>query len=79
MSFTTITVEVDSEVLEKYTKLARDTDRKRDALINQALEESIDHIDYVTRIWKTVEDCRSGKQKTYTAEEVLEHLAEKSD
>ena len=62
------------DVLERYTRLAKDTGRSRSYYINKVLTESIDRLEYEYGILKQVEDFRAGRLKTYSLDEVGEIL-----
>ena len=62
------------DVMERYTRLAHGTGRSRSFYINEALEESIDRLEYEYGILKDVEDWRAGRLKTYSLAEVGEML-----
>lgn len=61
------------DVMERYTRLAQETGRSRSFYINEALEESIDRLEYEYGILKDVEDYRAGRLETYSIDEVKAH------
>lgn len=67
-------IDVSQELLARYDKLAETTGRSREFLMNEALEHSIDKLEYEFGLLKTVEDYRAGKLETYSLDEVREAL-----
>ena len=67
-------IDVPQELLARYDKLAETTGRSREFLMNEALEQSIDKLEYEFGLLKTVEDYRAGKLETYSLDEVREAL-----
>lgn len=70
----TVMIDVPQELLVRYGKLAETTGRSREFLMNEALEHSIDKLEYEFGLLKTVEDYRAGKLETYSLDEVCEAL-----
>lgn len=70
----TVMIDVPQELLARYDKLAETTGRSREFLMNEALEHSIDKLEYEFGLLKTVEDYRAGKLETYSLDEVREAL-----
>lgn len=70
----TVMIDVPQELLVRYGKLAETTGRSREFLMNEALEHSIDKLEYEFGLLKTVEDYRAGKLETYSLDEVREAL-----
>lgn len=70
----TVTIDVSQELLARYDRLAETTGRSREFLMNEALEQSIDKLEYEFGLLKTVEDYRAGKLETYSLDEVCEAL-----
>lgn len=66
--------DVSQELLARYDKLAETTGRSREFLMDEALEHSIDKLEYEFGLLKTVEDYRAGKLETYSLDEVREAL-----
>lgn len=52
----TVMIDVSQELLARYDKLAETTGRSREFLMNEALEHSIDKLEYEFRLLKKVED-----------------------
>lgn len=67
-------IDVPQELLARYDKLAETTGRSREFLMNEALEHSIDKLEYEFGLLKKVEDYRAGKLETYSLDEVREAL-----
>ena len=59
---------------ERYSRLAESTGRSKAYYLTEALESSIDQLEYEYGILKDVEDYRAGKLKTYSLAEVGEML-----
>ena len=57
---------------ERLTRLAEETHRSKSFYITQAVDEYIDHLEYVYSLRQQVEDYRAGKLKTYTLDEMIE-------
>lgn len=70
----TVMIDVSQELLARYDRLAETTGRSREFLMNEALEHSIDKLEYEFGLLKTVEDYRAGKLETYSLDEVREAL-----
>lgn len=70
----TVMIDAPQELLARYDKLAETTGRSREFLMNEALEQSIDKLEYEFGLLKTVEDYRAGKLETYSLDEVCEAL-----
>ena len=62
------------ELEARYTRLARKTGRSRTYYYKEALEESIDRLEYEYGILQQVEDYRAGRLETYSLDEVGEML-----
>ena len=67
-------IDVSQELLARYDKLTETTGRSREFLMDEALEHSIDKLEYEFGLLKTVEDYRAGKLETYSLDEVREAL-----
>lgn len=74
MATSMVAVRTPQDLMERYTRLAQGTGRTRSYYINEALEESIDRLEYEYGILKDVEDYRAGRLKTYSLDEVGEML-----
>lgn len=70
----TVMIDVPQELLARYDRLVEATRRSREFLMNEALEQSIDKLEYEFGLLKTVEDYRAGKLETYSLDEVREAL-----
>lgn len=70
----TVMIDVPQELLVRYGKLAETTGRSREFLMNEALEHSIDKLEYEFGLLEKVEDYRAGKLETYSLDEVCEAL-----
>ena len=70
----TVMIDVPQELLARYGKLAETTGRSREFLMGEALEHSIDKLEYEFGLLKKVEDYRAGKLETYSLDEVCEAL-----
>lgn len=73
-AISTVMIDVPQELLVRYGKLAETTGRSREFLMDEALEHSIDKLEYEFGLLKTVEDYRAGKLETYSLDEVREAL-----
>lgn len=62
------------DVMERYTHLAQGTGRSRSFYINEALEESIDRLEYEYGILHKVEDWRAGRLETVCLDELEDSL-----
>lgn len=71
----TVMIDVPQELLVRYDRLAKTTGRSREFLMNEALEQSIDKLEYEFGLLKKVEDYRAGKLETYSLDEVCEALS----
>ena len=67
-------VRTPSEIMDRYTRLAKDTGRPRSYYINEALAESIEKLEYEYGILHKVEDWRAGRLETVTLDELEESL-----
>lgn len=67
------TLRVRDDLEQRYARLAKSTGRSKSFYFNEALEDSIDRLEYEYRILKDVEDIRAGRQETYSLDEVMEH------
>lgn len=67
-------IDVPQELLVRYGKLAETTGHSREFLMNEALEHSIDKLEYEFGLLKKVEDYRAGKLEMYSLDEVCEAL-----
>ncbi len=74
MATTVTSMRIPTELNERYIKLAKETGRPRSFYINEALEDSIERLEYEYGILKMVEDFRAGKLETITLEELEENL-----
>lgn len=70
----TVQVKVPSSIGARYDELAKQTGRTRSYYVNEALQESIDRLEYEYGILKDVEDYRAGRLRTYSLAEVGEML-----
>ena len=62
------------DVMERYTRLAQGTGRSRSFYINEALEESIDRLEYEYGILHKVEERRAGRLETVSLDELEDSL-----
>lgn len=60
--------------MERLDDLAQRTGRSKSYYIRQAVEDSIDRLIWEYDVLSTVEEYRAGRLKTYTLDEVSEHL-----
>ena len=67
-----VTARVPQDISARYDRLARSSGRTKTYYINEALAEAIDQLEYEYGILQRVEDIRSGRAKTYSADEVRE-------
>lgn len=68
------TLRMPAELESRYTRLAESTGRSRSYYYKEALEESIDRLEYEYGILKELEDVRAGRARTYSLDEVEEML-----
>lgn len=73
MATAAMPVRVPEELASRYDRLAKTTGRTRTYYVTEALEESIDRLEYEYGILKQVEDFRAGRLETYSLDEVREH------
>ena len=62
------------DVLNRYTRLAKETGKPRSYYINEALSESIDRLEYEYGILNKVENWRAGRLETVSLDELDEML-----
>ncbi len=67
-------LDVSDEVLKRYDALARKYGQSREFFMSNALETSIDRLEFEFEILQDSKDIASGKLKTYSADEVGELL-----
>lgn len=67
----TATFRTEPELKSRIDYLAKETHRSTSFYYNLLLEEYLDDIEDIYLSEKVLEEIRSGKQKTYTAEEVF--------
>lgn len=67
----TATFRTEPELKNRIDYLAKETHRSTSFYYNLLLEEYLDDIEDIYLSEKVLEEIRSGKQKTYTAEEVF--------
>lgn len=73
MATATAALRIPEGLSERYAALARSTGRTKTFYMTEALEESIDRLEYEYGILKDVEDYRAGRLETYSLEEVRAH------
>ncbi len=66
------TIKLDPALEERYKSLANKTGRSQSFYMRQALENEIDHLEWVFGIWQDVEEIRAGKQETDSLDKVME-------
>lgn len=66
---TTVAIRLDDALAARYDELAKNTGRTKTFYMTQALEESIDTLEYIYNLRKQSEDWRAGKLETYTLDE----------
>lgn len=62
------------DVMDRYTRLAKETGRSRSYYINEALSASIDRLEYEYGILRKVEDWRAGRLETVSLDELEDSL-----
>nr|WP_076389167.1 ribbon-helix-helix domain-containing protein [Vaginimicrobium propionicum] len=67
-------VRLSARTMERLDDLAQRTGRSKSYYIRQAVEDSIDRLIWEYDVLSTVEEYRAGRLKTYTLDEVSEHL-----
>ena len=73
MATATAALRIPEELANRYDELAKSTGRTKTFYMTQALNDSIDKLEYEYGLLKQVEDYRAGRLKTYSLEEVKEH------
>lgn len=66
----TITCRVEEEIDERLDRLASETQRTKSFYVRQALLNSLEDMEDVYLADQVIERIRSGKEKTYSMEEV---------
>lgn len=74
MTTAVTSMRIPAELNERYSRLAEETGRSRAYYFTEALEKSIDQLEYEYGILKKVEDWRAGRFETVTLDELEEHL-----
>lgn len=74
MATTTAALRMPEDLAKRYDRLAKTTGRTKTFYMTEALSESIDRLEYEYGILKDIEDCRAGRLKTYSLDEVGEML-----
>lgn len=74
MAKTAMPVRVPSDLASRYAQLAEATGRTRTFYVLEALEDSIDRLEYEYGLLKKVEDYRAGKLETMTLDELEKSL-----
>lgn len=67
-------IRLEPELEERYKNLAAKTGRSQTYYMRQALANEIDELEEIYDVLQTVEECRAGKQETYSVSEVREQL-----
>lgn len=68
------TLRMPADLESRYARLAKNTGRSRAFYYKEALEESIDRLEYEYGILSKVEDWRAGRLETVTLDELEESL-----
>lgn len=74
MATATAALRVPEDLAARYDRLAKSTGRTKTFYMTEALEESIDRLEYEYGILKKVEDWRAGRLDTVTLDELEESL-----
>lgn len=74
MASAVTSMRLSTELSERYDRLAKATGRTRSYYMIEALEGSIERLEYEYGILKKVEDWRAGKLETVTLDELEESL-----
>lgn len=74
MATAVTSMRIPADLNERYSRLAEETGRSRTFYFTEALEDSIDKLEYEYGILKKVEDWRAGRLETVTLDELEEHL-----
>lgn len=74
MAKTAMPVRVPADLASRYNQLAEATGRTRTFYVLEALEDSIDRLEYEYGLLKKVEDYRAGKLETMTLDELEKSL-----
>lgn len=64
------TIRMAPELEMRYTELAQRTGRSRAYYINEALEESIDRLEYEHALLMDAADYRAGRVQAYSLDEI---------
>lgn len=70
MAKTAMPVRVPTDLADRYERLAKVTGRTRTFYVTEALEDSIDRLEYEYGILQKVEAYRAGKLETMTLDEL---------
>lgn len=70
----TATFRTSSEFKKRIDNLAKETKRSAGFFYNLLLEEHLDELEDIYLGQKTLEEIKSGKMKTYSADEVYKEL-----
>ena len=73
MATAVTSMRIPSDLNDRYSRLAEETGRPRSFYVNEALQESIDRLEYEFGILKDIEDYRAGRLETYSLAEVRAH------
>lgn len=73
MATATAALRMPEELSERYSRLAKATGRTKTYYMTEALEDSIDRLEYEYGILQQVEDWRAGHLETYSLDEVRAH------
>ena len=71
---TTATFRITQEFKDRVDLLAKETHRPSSFYFNLLLEEHLEDLEDIYLSEKVLQDIRSGKEKTYTTEEVCKEL-----
>ena len=74
MTKTPMPVRVSAELASRYDRLAKATGRTRTFYVTEALEGSIDRLEYEYGLLKKAEDFRAGRLETMMLNELEERL-----
>lgn len=74
MSTTITGLRIPTPLLQRYNTLAQQTKRPRSFYMNEALEDSIEQLEYEYGILQKVEDFRAGKLATMSLDELEDSL-----
>ena len=68
------TVRLDADTDARLTELAKSTGRSKSYYLREAINSELPRLEWENNILRTVAEVRSGKQRTWTTEELEQEL-----